>query len=422
MRRAILSAVLLSASACSPGAKVTANVVAGKALGSKGAGLSQRQDGLLATTSSTSLQSLQYAITDIQICSDLERTGSGYNNPTGCFRVFSNPNIPTTQDFYRDYVLSTALTDTTPGRFVDLMTAEGQAALRNPATAEPAPVGTYRYGLINFLRPIRVTAEFPVLGSTSGEVVRTRATTSVQSLPGDGMFTLERALVGDSLSAAPAEQATYMLNNGGAYFAFASPFEVTSQEAAAGTAIQMDLVFNPANFGNVTGAPGGDCTQDAMAPICDTVNGLMFEMPFVRMSPVPRKAGDQTRKEVYLVDFESGNMASKLRVELYYNASDSEKAVRGVDVALVYLPTATQRANNNVSGARLAQTGSVADGTATVTLQNYEGTPELSGILRGQSGTATFNCASPSGDICRTVGSSAPRAYTFEGDVLVSGD
>ncbi len=220
-----------------------------------------RQDGLLASTSATSLQSLQYDITDIQVCEELQRSGSGYSNPTGCFRVFSNPNIPTTQAFYRDYVVSSAL--------VDLMTAEGQATLRNPATAEPAP----------------------------------------------------------------AEQTTYMLNNGGAYFAFASPFVVTAADASAGTPIQMDLVFNPANFGSVTSV--GDCTQDAFAPICDTTNGLKFSMPFVRMSPVPRKAGEQTRKETYLVDFESGSSASQLRVELYFNAADPEKAVRGVDVALV---------------------------------------------------------------------------------------
>jgi len=421
MRRTVLSAVLLSASACGPGAKVTANVVAGASLGSKGAGLSARQDGLLASTSATSLLSLKYAITDIQVCEDLQRSGSGYSSPSGCFRVFSNPNIPTTQDFYRDYVLSSALTDTTPGRFVDLMTAEGQAALRNPATAESAPAGTYRYGLINFLRPIRVTAEFPVVGGQPGEVVRTRATTATQALPGDANFPYERALVGDTRSAAPAEETTYMLNNGGAYFAFASPFIVSAEDAAAGTPIQMDLVFNPANFGNVTSV-NGDCTQDALAPICDIANGLKFDMPFVRMSPVPRKAGEQTRKETYLVDFESGTSASQLRVELYYNAADPQKAVRGVDVALVYLPTATSPANNNVNGAVLEQTGSVSDGTATVTLKNHEGNPALSGLVRGQSGTATFNCPDPSGDVCRTVGSSAQRAYTFVGDVLVSGD
>jgi hypothetical protein len=419
VRRAILSAMLLSASACGPGAKVTANVVAGAALGSKGSGLSARQDALLASTSATSLLSLKYAITDIQVCEDLQRTGSGYSNPTGCFRVFQNPDIPATQDFYRDYVLSSALTDSTPGRFVDLMSAEGQATLRNPATAEPAPAGTYRYGLINFLRPIRVTAEFPVVGGQANDVVRTRATTSAQPLPGDGNFPYERALVGDTLSAAPAEETTYMMNNGGAYFAFTSPFVVSAADAAAGTPIQMDLVFNPANFGSVQ---SGDCAQDGFSPICDTANGLLFNMPFVRMSPVPRKAGEQTRKETYLVDFESGASASQLRVELYYNAADPERSVRGVDVALVYLPTATSPANNNVDGAMLEQTGSVQDGTATVTLQAYDGRPALSGIVRGQSGTATFNCAFPSGDICRTVGSSAQRAYTFVGDVLVSGD
>ncbi|MBM4378344.1 MAG: hypothetical protein FJ086_03450 [Deltaproteobacteria bacterium] len=420
MRRAVLvSTAFLCATACSPGAKVTANVVAGTALGTNGSGLSERRDGLLASTSATSLLSLKYGIKTIQLCDDVQRSGSGYSNATGCAYIFRNANIPDEQEFYRDYLVSSALADTTPGRYVDLLTPEGRAALKDPPG--PVPAGTYRYGLINFLRPIRITAEFPVLGGQAGEVVRTRATTGTERADFEPTFPLERALVGDTRSSAPAEETTYMLNNGGALFAFASPFVLTDADISAGD-ITMDLVFNPANFGQVVDGPQGGCGADARTTLCDPANNLSFEMPFVRMSPVPRKAGEQTRKEVYLVDFETGASASQLRVELYYNAADPQKAVRGVDVALVYLPTATAPANKNVDGSMLEQTGSLADGTATVTLKDYAGAPALSGILRGQSGTATFNCATPSGDVCPSIGSTAQRPYTFVEDVLVSAD
>ena len=314
------------------GARVTPNVVAGsseKATRSLG----RNRDGLLASTSGTSLFSLKYAIAVIQLCEDLQRNGSGFSNSTGCVRLYELA-LPQDPDVYRDYTVSDALSDTTPGRYVDLMTEAGRAALRAAPNADPVPAGTYRYGLVNFLRPIRVTAEFPVVGGQPGDVVRTRTTASVQPLNGEPGIPLERAVVGDTRSSAPAEETTYMLNNGGAFFAFAEPFVVTPEEADAGTAITMDLVFNPANFGQVMDAPGGDCAADTYSPICDPINQLVFQMPFVRMSPVPRKAGEQTRKEVYLVDYDSGPSASKLRVELYYNAADPQKAVRGVDVAL----------------------------------------------------------------------------------------
>lgn len=97
-----------------------------------------------------------------------------------------------------------------------------------------------------------------------------------------------------------------MLMNGGSLFAFSEPFVVT--EASAGTAIQMDPVFNPEGFELASSVLG---RGDAQA--CDHSNQLGFDMPFVRMNPVPRKAGEETCMEAYLVDCDTSSCGSVSR-------------------------------------------------------------------------------------------------------------
>jgi hypothetical protein len=42
-----------------------------------------------------------------------------------------------------------------------------------------------------------------------------------------------------------------------------------------------------------------DCRGDVSNFICDPANNVVINMPFVRLHPVPRKAGERTRKETY---------------------------------------------------------------------------------------------------------------------------
>jgi hypothetical protein len=44
------------------------------------------------------------------------------------------------------------------------------------------------------------------------------------------------------------------------------------------------------------------------------------------MSPVPRKQGEKTYKESYLIDYDA---STKLRIELYYNDADEQNAPLG---------------------------------------------------------------------------------------------
>jgi hypothetical protein len=409
----------------------------------------------IGSPSALSLQSLKYYISSIQLCQDVTLQGSGYSGTQGCIQLYQN-QAPGSPD-YDTYLVTQAKDDTTAGRYIDLMTAEGQAALRKPITLEvplpppnpdagapddagndpdsragddaavaddaasdpPAPpsqAGAYRFGLINFYRPIKVKAEFPVVGHPD-QHFRTRAVTHITPVapPMAGGFASERVEIGDTLSG-PTEETTYMLNNGGALFTFQKPFVITREDIEAKAEIKIDLVFNPENFGQAYESQ--TCRDQNWVQICDPVNNVIIDMPYVRMNPVPRKTGEKTRKETYLMDYD---INSKLRIELYYNDHDPEAGVQGVDTAIVYGPSATTPNNNVIASNFVAQIGSVRSNDASVTLMDYQHTPNLVGLRRRQNGTTTIHCLF-TGAICPTPGGTVTRPYTYQGDTVVSTD
>ena len=379
----------------------------------------------IGSPAATNLHSLKYYIMSIQLCQNVQGSGSGFSSAEGCIQLYQNPNAG---GDYETYTVTQAQADTTDGHFIDLMTAEGQAALRKPVTLEvpiakadspdsgaPSQAGVYRFGLINFYRPIKVTAEFPILGQT-GNYFRTRAVTNViAGMTSDGHFNTNRVQIGDTLSG-PTEETTYMLNNGGALFTFQKPFSITQADVDAQADIKVDLVFNPENFGQAYESQS--CANDTNSAICDPLNNVVIDMPYVRMNPVPRKSGEKTRKETYLMDYD---VASRLRIELYYNDGDGEASVQGVDAAVVYTTTATMPNNNVIASNYVSQTGSVNSDDAQVTMMDYQHTPNLDGLLRRHDGTVTIHCLFP-GSLCPTTGGTVTRAYTYVGDSVVSVD
>src|SRR5262249_13262371 len=269
----------------------------------------------------------------------------------------------------------------------------------------------YRFGLINFFRPIKVSAEFPVLGEPD-QYFRTRAVTRVlEGRTVDGTFGSERVEIGDTLSG-PTEQTTYMLNNGGTLFTFQNPFTVEQADVDSGAEISVDLVFNPDSFGQAFENNGCD---DVNLAICDPTNGVVIEMPYVHMSPVPRKAGEHTRKETYLLDYTPN---AKLRVELYYNDADPDASVQGVDTAIVYSGAVREPAMNMTARDFVSQSGSIEANDASVDLEDTERVKTVEGLLRRQDGTVRINCQFK-GPVCPEAGMSVERAYTYVGDTQV---
>ena len=419
-----------------PSLSIVPNVIAGKQMTAASQNIgssmfSQR----VGTVSGTSLQSLKYYVTSIQLCEELELQGSGFSNPRGCVTLYENQGAGSPD--YNHYMVTEAIADNTPGRYIDLMTAAGQATLRQPRTVQlpprpepqpndadagvedvPGALAVFRYGLINFYRPIKVTAEFPIVGE-SGQYFRTKASTPFGRVePSSTTFGSERVTVGDTLMGA-TEETTYMLNNGGALFTFQKPFVITQADVDAKTEMKIDLVFNPENFGQAYDGVV-DCQSQMWVSICDPLNHVAIDMPFVRMSPVPRKHGERTRKETYLMDYE---VNSRIRIELYYNDADPEAGVQGVDTAIVYGPGAPNMYNQNVVASNfVAQSGSVQTSDATLRLQDYRHLDSVTGLRRRQSGTATLHCLYAGGGSCATMGDVVSKAYTYEGDTIVSSD
>jgi hypothetical protein len=417
--------------------KLVPNVVAGKRTpGGEGVG-SQSFALRVGTPSATTLQSLKYYITSIQLCEDVELMGSGFSSTSGCISLYQNMT-PESPD-YNTYLVTQAQADNTAGRYVDLMSADGQATLRKPVTLQlpiasdfdpnipdvdddagipDAPkrqAGVYRFGLINFYRPIKVKAEFPIVGEDSSQYFRTKAVTAaIDNTPSGGMPS-ERVEIGDTLNG-PTEETTYMLNNGGALFVFQKPFVITKADVDAEAEILIDLVFNPESFGQAYQTT--NCRDDVRTVVCDPTNNVSLDMPFVRMSPVPRKQGEKTRKETYLVDYDA---SSKLRIELYYNDSDDEASIQGVDTAIVYTsaPAGGAPSFNTVASNFVTQLGSIMSNDASVSLLDYRRQTNLEGLIRRQAGTVTIHCLFP-GSICNTLDETISLTYSYVGDTVVS--
>jgi hypothetical protein len=416
--------------------KLVPNVVAGKRT-SSGGGIGSQSSALqVGTPTASTLQSLKYYITSIQLCEDVELMGSGFSSTAGCINLYQNmtPESPN----YDTYLVTQALADTTEGRYIDLMSADGQAALRRPVTLQlpiadeavatleasdedagvpEAPArqpGVYRFGLINFYRPIKVKAEFPIVGEP-GEYFRTKAVTQPISNTPPGGMPSERVEIGDTTAGA-TQETTYMLNNGGVLFVFQKPFVITQDDVDNEAEILIDLVFNPESFGQAYKT--GDCQNDLRTVVCDPENDVALEMPFVRMSPVPRKQGQKTYKETYLVDYDA---SSKLRIELYYNDADEQASIQGVDTAIVYTsaPAGGAPSFNTVASNFVTQQGSVPNNDASVSLLDYQRQTNLEGLIRRQAGTLTIHCLF-TGSICNQLNDTLSRAYTYEGQTVVS--
>ncbi|MGK5086711.1 hypothetical protein WDW86_04080 [Bdellovibrionota bacterium FG-2] len=375
--------------------------------------------GTVGATTATSLKSLKYFIQSIQLCQSMTITGSAYSNASGCIDLYTGPVSNSDTSLYNSYTITEALADTDTTHWIDLMSATDQAKLKKGITVTLAMKGAYKYGKIDFFRPIKTTAEFPLVG---GGTYYSKASTVVARANNEMGMQVESASVGD-MTTGPAEETVYMMNNGGVWFPFLKDFEITDDDIKNQTSVSMDLVFNPADFGKASKA-GGTCNPEGdntNAFIYDKANCITMNMPYVRMNPVPRKGGEKTYKETYLIEYGTGTSDSQVRLELYYVNADSEKSIRGVDSTVVLGAGATTEPGNVIGGYYVNQTGTIAANNATVEIQDYQKSPVLTGLVRRTNGTATITCSYMGGP-CTTAGATISKAYTYVGETLVSSD
>ncbi|MDX2470692.1 MAG: hypothetical protein QNL04_08985 [SAR324 cluster bacterium] len=107
------------------------------------------------------LSSLKYFIRDIKICQDLTVNGSGYSGQSGCIWLYTSANSPD----YDTYLSDEAAADST--NYIDLMTTAGRAKLNKTVTLTSDDAGSYYWGVIDWYRPIKVTAQVTLNDTTS---------------------------------------------------------------------------------------------------------------------------------------------------------------------------------------------------------------------------------------------------------------
>ncbi len=367
-------------------------------------------------TTSVSLKSLKYYVQSIQICKDIARQGSGYSGTTGCISIYSNADA--TQQAYQDYDISTAMADTSEDHWIDFMSATSRAKLTaNPVTLTSDAVGSYNYGLINFIKAIKINAEFVLDGQTK---LYTKTPTAAEIINDTAdSFGKKQHLTFDTTdpTTGPSGEMTVMNNNGGTIFNFLSPLTITEADIDNKTGFKVDFVFNPDNYAGAWRGDGTNCSGGIAPKICGD-----YDIPMGKLAPVPHKDGETISKEAYLVS--NFTTSGDLRIELYYNNSDSKKAIMGVDRSIVAKTGATGTRDMGTPYLYRAS----EDAAGVVTFYDYNSATNqidrvsVQGLTRRASGKATFPCPGQGafGGICQSSSESKEMSYTFVGTEAVS--
>jgi len=370
-------------------------------------------------TTAASLKSLKYYVQSVQICKDIQTQGSGYSGATGCILIYSNPDA--TDEAYQNYDISTAMADTSEDHWIDFMSATSRAKLTAaPATLTSDNTGDYYYGLINFIKAIKINAEYKDASGTTRFYTKTPAASEIITDTPDQVgkrqhltFTTTDPRVG------PSSEMTVMNNNGGSIFHFLNPLKITDEDITAATGFKVDFVFNPENYSGASGELGtvsGNCADGIAPGICGG-----YDIPMGKLAPVPHKDGEIVKKEIYLVSNFGANQ--DLRIELYFNDTDSTKAIMGVDRSIVIKSGASA---SNDMGTPYLYRASEANGV--VTFYDYNsGTNSmdrisLANLTRRASGTATFPCPGQGafGNQCASASGEVTMNYTYVGTQTVS--
>lgn len=384
-------------------------------------------DAAVGQTTATSLKSLKYFINSIQLCQDVQVRGTGYSNASGCITIYEAADTSTKEvDFYNNYTVSQALNDTTPGRWIDFMSAADRAQVAKPFQLTSDHIGVYKWGMINFQRPIKITAEFVDTTSATKFYTKTPLPGDIIAVASDSPMKRERVELSADTTSGPAQEMTFMMDNGGTMFPFHKPFEITEADIENKTALEIDFVFNPEQF--ATASSMASCSGNN-SYIYDPTRCTFFNVPMGKFAPVPHKAGESIEKEVYIVtnyynDVGTGtnNGTNNMRIELYYNAADPNKSLQGIDLTVM----ANSGAKGGGGHAIYAYNSTEVNGLVTFIGYNHatQAIDEvtLTGLQRRANGTVTITCGMEGhlGSDCTAAGVKVTRSYTYLGKAVVS--
>lgn len=287
--------------------------------------------------SATGLTSLKYHISSISVCESLQAQGSGFNNPAGCLELYRGNESALSTNLDEDWTHLADEARASDDGFVNLVSPSSRSALTRNTTLEASHVRSYSYGIITWALPVKLTATVD-LGD--GDFLYTHDGVTTSELIGVDNFKNYFTRTATSLLEAPAEEAVVLLGNGGNWFKFQQPFEITAADISEGRSWVLDLVFNP--DGIVKGyeqAPSNANLRE------EDENGMPVRavtVPMIDLVPVPHRAAEPVVRESYVAHVEASGNAFDVRLELYSLETDPNHSVLGVDVKTLVTAATTE--------------------------------------------------------------------------------
>ncbi len=327
----------------------------------------------------SNISSLQFFITRIQLCQDLTISGSGYSAQVGCTTVYTAGNGDNAYDTFK---IADAQADTSDN-WVDLMS---NTSINNFSTkGSNAAAGTYRYGIIENRKPIKLNAQF---ATTNLGTIRT-CTGGTVSSTGSGLDTTELSTVADMTTCTRATTAIGT-NGGGKWFKFQNPVTITT-----GSSYVLDLGYNADNA--IVAGPTG---LNGLAGVPSYLDGTRSMMvPQLAISPVLRTTAQKTVREQYEISGITG-LPGTVLLDLYYAGAKADVgtgAIAGAQTMVVYSASGTS------SGYSIGSPYAVTTTRGTVAISDWASNAIVSGLVRsttatvGGTQTVTVNKATMSG-------------------------
>jgi hypothetical protein len=349
------------------------------------------------------LESLEYYIYSVQICESLEASGSGFSNPSGCLELYSgdrsayNYDIDTTGANPPDWTSLAAEARGSDLGFVDLIDPNARAALGGTTTLTSEHVRSYHYGIITWSLPIKVKASVAL---SDGSVLYTHdGITTYQTIGADNYrdyFTSPSL----GLDVSPAAKAVVILGNGGNWFKFQNPLQITQADIDEKRQWVLDLVFNPE--GIVKGFSGDGTTRSNIREVSEAGASLRgINVPMLDLAPVPHRATEQVIRESYLANVTVGSDIFDARIELYSVEGDPNQSVYGVDVKSLVSARGTS-VPPDIS--KISSITSETDGS--LSFRSFTGAAIISGFHRVAEEFGTTSATL----LCATHGNSAAAA------------
>lgn len=287
--------------------------------------------------SASGLTSLKYHISSISVCESLEAQGSGFNNPQGCLELYRGNEAAFPTDLNGDWTPLADAARASDDGFVNLVSPTSRAALTRSTALEASHVRSYNYGIITWALPVKLTAS---LDLGDGDFLYTHDGITTWELIGNDNFKNYFTRSASSLLEGPAQEAVVLLGNGGNWFKFQQPFEITEQDISEGRSWVLDLVFNP--DGIVKGYEGGPSNANLREEDEQGTPVRAITVPMIDLVPVPHRAAEPIVRESYVANVTVANNNFDIRIELYSLESDPNQTVLGVDAKTLLSATTTE--------------------------------------------------------------------------------